>query len=230
MVWMTSTKLPQASVSVYVRVIVPRHGSVNGPSTNPIARSTSAVQLSAAVPPAATSSAYVVTPAGTSASHSTITSVGAVASGSVVSLTVMVWMTSTKLPHVSVMVYVRVIVPPHGSVSRPSANPIVRSTPAVQLSDAVPPAATISAYVATPAGTSASHSTTTSVGAVASGSVVSFTVIVWMTSTKLPQASVSVYVRVIVAGHGPDNGPSTNPIVRSAPAVQLSDAVPPAAT
>src|ERR687897_886664 len=54
-------------------------------------------------------------------------------------------------------------------------------------------------------GTSAIHSTVTSAGAVALGGVVSSTVMVCVTVIAFPHASVTLYVRVMIVGHVPED-------------------------
>src|SRR6266568_9252179 len=108
--------------------------------------------------------------------------------GGVVSRTVIVWMQLLLLPQASVAVQVRAmtLVPP---------QLLVTESLKLMLTELQP-----SSAVATPVKlvlVSAGHSSTTFVGQVITGGVVSSTVIVWTQLLLLPQASAAVQVRAM---------------------------------
>src|SRR6266571_3212352 len=132
----------------------------------------------------ATPVALVLVPAG----HSSTRLAGQVMAGGVVSRTVMVWMQRELLPQASVAIQVRAmtLVPP---------QLVVTESLKLRLTEPQP-----SRAVATPVKlvlVSAGHSSTTFVGQVMTGGVVSSTVIVCAQLLLLPQASVAVQVRVM---------------------------------
>ena len=113
--------------------------------------------------------------AGTSAEHCTVTFAGAVPVGAMSSFTMMVWVTSMKLPQSSVTLYVLVMV--SGQVFPSDTSPWwVTVGLAVQLS-----ASSVTTVTST-AGTSPIHSTFTATGLEAVGLVMSLTVMVWVTN------------------------------------------------
>jgi hypothetical protein len=196
MVCVTVAELPQASVTVHVLITVA--GQLpEGEESVPIT-----------VPEVSQLSVYgnaII--GGTSLIHSTVVSAGGVANtGGVWSSIVIVCVTVAELPQASVTVHVRVIVAgqlPEGAESVPITEPEVSQ---------------LSVYGnAIIAGISSIHSTVVSAGGVANtGGVWSSIVIVCVTVAELPQASVTVHVRVIVAGQlpeGEESVPITEPDV-----------------
>src|SRR6185503_6972799 len=125
--------------------------------------------------------------------HSTIALVGHVRTGAIVSSTVILWVTSPKLPHSSVTRYTRVTVPGQRPTSLLS---LIREKVRVGLhvSLAVPPAARNAARLACGAGTSSAH-WTERFGMVMVGFLVSTTVMVCSALVLLPHGSVAVHCR-----------------------------------
>src|SRR6266581_8182988 len=179
MVWMQRELLPQASVAIQVRAM-----TLVAPQwlvTESLKLTLTAPQPSWAV---ATPVALVLVSAG----HSSTRFGGQVMTGGVVSRTVMVWMQLLLLPQASVAVQVRAmtLVPP---------QLVMTESPKLRLTALQP-----SCAVATPVKlvlVLAGHSSTTFVGQVITGGVVSSTVIVWTQLLLLPQASVADQVRAM---------------------------------
>src|SRR5262245_15990231 len=128
--------------------------------------------------------------------HSTVTLLGQLRTGAIVSSTVIRCVHSVKLPHSSVTRYTRVTVPGH-LPTRPPALTRAKVRFAEQASVAVPPAARKAARSAYGAGTSPSHWTET-FGQLSVGFVVSTTVMVCNPLVVLPHWSTAVHSRKIV--------------------------------
>src|SRR5687767_11096151 len=175
-VWLHVAELPQSSVTVCVRVIVPPHPP---PTSGPVLQAYVRVGSQRSVAPApgnASNAAKLTGHAGTSATHETVTFVGHVMTGGVLSSTVIVWLHVAELPQSSVTVCVRVIVPPHAP---PTSGPVLQAYVRVgsQRSEADAPGnASNAAKLTGHAGTSASHDTVIFVGHVITGGVLSSTV------------------------------------------------------
>src|SRR5687768_17059017 len=136
---------------------------------------------------------------GTRLAHCTVTFIGHVIVGGVLSSTVKVCVHVAELPQSSVTVCVLVIVPPHPP---PTSGPVLQLYVRVvesQMSDAEAPGnASNSAKLTGHAGTSASHETVAFAGQVMTGGVVSKIVMVWLHVAELPHSSVALQVRIII--------------------------------
>src|ERR1041384_2637064 len=128
--------------------------------------------------------------------HSTVKLAGQVRAGGIVSSTVILWVTSAKLPQSSVTRYTRVTVPGHLPTS-PLSLVWENVSAASQLSAAVPPAARNAARLAYAAGTSSTHWTAI-FGQVMLGFWVSTTTMVCSPLVVLPHWSVAVHSRQTV--------------------------------
>src|SRR5687767_5480123 len=211
-VWLHVAELPQSSVTVCVRVIVPRYAA---PTSGPVLQAYVRVgsqRSEADAPGNASNAAKFTGHAGTSATQETVTFVGHVITGGVLSSTVIVWLHVAELPQSSVTVCVRMIVPPHAP---PTSGPVLQAYVRVgsQRSEADAPGnASNAAKLTGHAGTSASHDTVIFVGHVITGGVLSSTVKVWLHVAELPQSSVTVCVLVIVPPQGP---PTSGPVLQA---------------
>src|SRR6266699_6261359 len=179
MVWTQLLLLPHWSVAVQVRVItlVPPQLLL----TESLKLIRTEPQPSVAV---ATPVALVVVGAG----HSSVRLGGAVMAGGVVSLTVMVWTALRLLPHWSVAVQVREMTLALPQLLLTESLKLMLTDP--QLSWAVATPVTLVLVLA-------GHSSSTLLGAVMVGGVVSRTVIVWTQLVLLPHWSVAVQVRAM---------------------------------
>src|SRR6266581_3015628 len=179
MVWMQRELLPQASVAIQVRAM-----TLVAPQLVVI----ESLKLTLTAPQPSWAVATPVALVSVSAGHSSTRFGGQVMTGGVVSRTVMVWMQLLLMPQASVAVQVRAmtLVPP---------QLLVTESLKLMLTEPQP-----SRAVATPVKlvlVSAGHSSTTFVGQVMTGGVVSSTEIVCAQLLLLPQASVAVQVRVM---------------------------------
>src|SRR5687768_14524291 len=205
-------ELPQSSVTVCVRVIVPPHPP---PTSGPVLHRYVKVGSQMSVPDApgnASNAAKLTGHAGISVSQETVAFAGHVITGGVLSSTVIVWLHVAELPQSSGTVCWRVIVPPHPP---PTSGPVLQAYVRVGSQRSVAPApgnASNAAKLTGHAGTSATHETVTFVGHVMTGGVLSSTVIVWLHVAELPQSSVTVCVRVIVPPHAP---PTSGPVLQA---------------
>src|SRR5210317_1630294 len=172
---------PQSSSAWYVRVMTSGH--VLPSETSPRCVTVTGPQLSVAV-------TRVISAAGTSPMHSTVTAGGHVISGGVVSSMVMVCVHVAMFPQSSSAWYVRVITSGHVLPSETSPRCVTVTGP--QLSVAV-------TRVISAAGTSPMHSTVTAGGHVISGGVISSMVMVCVHVAMFPQSSSAWYVRVMTS-------------------------------
>src|SRR5438876_856401 len=187
MVWARLALLPQASVTVQVRVITLTTWLEQAPLVS-LSLCVTVALLQVSVPVGAPVAAGLVSPG-----HSTIASAGKFTKlGALVSLTVMVWAWLALLPQASVTVQVRVITLTTWLEQAPLVSlSLCVTVPLLQVS--VPVGAPVAAGLVSPG-----HSTIASAGKFTKlGALVSLTVMVWARLALLPQASVTVQVRVM---------------------------------
>src|SRR5213083_3431009 len=186
MVWVWLALLPQASVTVQVRVITLTTWLEQAPLVA-LSLCVTVPLLQVSVPVGAPVAAGLVSPG-----HSTVASAGKFTKlGALVSLSVIVWAWLALLPQASVTVQVRVITLTTWLEQAPLvALSLCVTVPLLHVS--VPVGAPVAAGLVSPG-----HSTVASAGKFTKlGALVSLSVMVWARLALLPQASVTVQVRV----------------------------------
>src|ERR1051325_9235903 len=185
MVWMQLALLPQPSVAVQVRRMVALPVQFVAPKESPKTRLVMPLQVSVAL---ATPVLLVVG----ATVHSRVILVGHTITGGVVSLKLMVWMQVALLPQPSVAVQVRRMVAVPVQFVAPKESPKTRLVMPLHVSVALatPVLLVVGATV---------HSRVILVGHTITGGVVSLKLMVWMQVALLPQPSVAVQVRRMVA-------------------------------
>src|SRR5438093_406219 len=187
MVWVWLALLPQASVTVQVRVITLTTWLEQAPLVA-LSLCVTVPLLHVSVPVGAPVAAGLVSPG-----HSTWASAGKFTKlGALVSLSVMIWAWLALLPQASVTVQVRVMTLTTWLEQAPLVSLSLCVTLAL-LHVSLPVGAPVAAGLVSPG-----HSTVASTGKFTKlGALVSLTVMVWAWLALLPQASVTVQVRVI---------------------------------
>src|SRR2546428_745696 len=213
MVWAWLALLPQASVTVQMRVITLTTWLEQAPLVS-LSLCVTVPLLQVSVPVGAPVAGGLV-----ALGHSAVASAGKFTKlGAVVSLSVMVWAWLALLPQASVTVQVRVMTLTTWLEQAPLVSLSLCVTFAL-LQVSVPVGAPVAAGLVSPG-----HSTVASAGKFTKlGAVVSLSVMVWAWLALLPQASVTVQVRVITLTTWLEQAPLVSPsLCVTVPLLQVS--------